>query len=209
VNIILNIESLCQSLNSMTKMFFFLVFYQTMLSQGAEVIPAVSNQPGQHNSNDLMNLAFGKVDLKCELNGAGLLHANGASTVTEYHDPGSAAGGGFNDSNYYHGTSAAETRSEKRPVREIAKDLEVLSKAAQKMNKNYADLARDHLDRTPYTRQGDKTYLVGPACILCSKREATTVFFPCEHKCVCDKCIRRLNIGHQSKRVSYCCSYYG
>ncbi|CAM9224345.1 unnamed protein product [Hapterophycus canaliculatus] len=33
-------------------------------------------------------------------------------------------------------------------------------------------------------------------CVICQKRKASGVFFPCEHKCACRRCIERGGFGN-------------
>ncbi|CAK4725071.1 hypothetical protein LEN26_016352 [Aphanomyces euteiches] len=46
----------------------------------------------------------------------------------------------------------------------------------------------------PYARQPDNSYL-DTLCICCKQRRTHMVFFPCQHKCMCDLCIKGLKVG--------------
>ena len=52
-------------------------------------------------------------------------------------------------------------------------------------------------------------WLPGMRCCLCEKRQAVKVLWPCEHKCLCRKCIERNNIGpkvgHGQRRLPAAC----
>lgn len=59
-------------------------------------------------------------------------------------------------------------------------------------NRDYKQLAAD------YARQAAHRVVEGmdaPTCVICKKRQVKDMFFPCEHACVCPKCISKNNIG--------------
>jgi hypothetical protein len=72
------------------------------------------------------------------------------------------------------------------------------------MNKDYLDMARLYRLQRPYS---DKK--VSHTCVLCFKRKATHVFFPCDHCCVCEDCVKAEEICPDSKLSSKahgCCN---
>jgi len=58
------------------------------------------------------------------------------------------------------------------------------------MTKDYLSLAREYKNLALY-RDLEATQI----CVMCKSGEVLTVFFPCQHKCVCDGCISKKNIG--------------
>ena len=56
-------------------------------------------------------------------------------------------------------------------------------------NQDYLALARLYKIQRPYS---DPNYLA--MCLLCHKNVVEDVFFPCEHHCVCRKCIKKEKI---------------
>jgi len=57
------------------------------------------------------------------------------------------------------------------------------------MNQDYIALAKIYKITRKYS---DHVY--NGLCILCKKRECSMVFFPCEHRCVCDGCVEQERI---------------
>ncbi|GMF65104.1 unnamed protein product [Phytophthora lilii] len=58
-----------------------------------------------------------------------------------------------------------------------------------KLVKNYRALASSFKYLKPFTRGPDGTYPAKTVCVLCASIKPTSVFFPCQHMCVCNKCI--------------------
>jgi hypothetical protein len=58
-----------------------------------------------------------------------------------------------------------------------------------KLNQDYNNLARLYKLQRPYSNPKYKAL-----CVLCHKNYVKDVFFPCEHHCVCRKCIKTENI---------------
>lgn len=74
----------------------------------------------------------------------------------------------------------------------------------RRMTKNYKDLARDFRMLKPFTRLPDSTYPPDTQCVFCEIGSPMTVFFPCQHKCVCDVCIKLHDItSDRSKATSW------
>lgn len=83
----------------------------------------------------------------------------------------------------------------------IGKSLRQRSQSAviQKQNgveltKNYLELVRDFRQLRPYTRRPDGKYPSDTLCVYCVHERPTSVFFPCQHMCVCNDCIEANNI---------------
>lgn len=71
----------------------------------------------------------------------------------------------------------------------------------RKMNKDYAHLAAEYVRTSRYlTVARDGTVLNKVKCCMCNKREVTDMIVPCDHTCVCRKCIVRHNIGPARRR---------
>lgn len=63
----------------------------------------------------------------------------------------------------------------------------------QKLYRDYAKLANHYDDESPY-RNIKSTEIV---CVLCHINTVDMVLMPCEHKCICNDCIYRYEIGEQ------------
>ncbi|GMF65102.1 unnamed protein product [Phytophthora lilii] len=78
----------------------------------------------------------------------------------------------------------------------IGKSLRQRSQSAvvQKQNgveltKNYLELVRDFRQLRPFMRRPDGKYPADTLCVYCVSARPTSVFFPCQHMCVCNDCI--------------------
>ena len=73
--------------------------------------------------------------------------------------------------------------------------LSIQSKLLGSYNKDYILLSKEHKKMERYRihrRTRDNTSYQPPSCIYCkSVRRNLRVFFPCEHSCLCSKCINR------------------
>ncbi|CAM9890313.1 unnamed protein product [Ectocarpus fasciculatus] len=56
--------------------------------------------------------------------------------------------------------------------------------------KDYISFAKEYYLTAPFRDAGGKQM-----CVICQKRKASAVLFPCEHKCVCARCIEREGFG--------------
>jgi hypothetical protein len=74
-------------------------------------------------------------------------------------------------------------------------------RGARRLNADYAALARDHAQRRRFARDLASGLFAGSLCVLCREREPATVFFPCEHRCVCDACLAAHAIGPPHSRT--------
>lgn len=86
--------------------------------------------------------------------------------------------------------------------RQRATSLIVPKEMPQHLTKNYKELARDFRMLKPFTRLPDGTYPLGTRCVFCEIGAPRTVFFPCQHKCVCDICIKLHDISTDRSRSS-------
>ncbi|CAM9518428.1 unnamed protein product [Ectocarpus sp. 12 AP-2014] len=58
------------------------------------------------------------------------------------------------------------------------------------LRKDYISFAKEYYVTAPFRDTGGKQI-----CVICQKRKASAVLFPCEHKCVCARCIEREGFG--------------
>jgi hypothetical protein len=95
------------------------------------------------------------------------------------------------------------TPAQHKPVAPlIGKALRQRSQSAvvQKQNgvvltKNYLELVKDFRQLRPFTRRPDGKYPAGTVCVYCNAARPTSVFFPCQHMCVCNDCIELNHIS--------------
>ncbi|KAK1932410.1 hypothetical protein P3T76_011994 [Phytophthora citrophthora] len=71
----------------------------------------------------------------------------------------------------------------------LTMNVEVTDRGTFKRVNNYKALASSFRQLMPYARRPDGTYPPSITCIMCSKGKPTSVFFPCQHMCVCSACI--------------------
>ncbi|KAG1689868.1 hypothetical protein DVH05_001901 [Phytophthora capsici] len=71
----------------------------------------------------------------------------------------------------------------------LTMNVEVTDRGTFKRVNNYKALASSFRQLMPYARRPDGTYPASTTCIMCSKEKPTSVFFPCQHMCVCSGCI--------------------
>ena len=88
--------------------------------------------------------------------------------------------------------------------KEFKRAYKTLSKYAVEkgLTKNYAEVATDYRKHVKYIFRTDlEENVVGahpsdpPKCCMCKKGPVESVFYPCQHACVCNKCIERHKIG--------------
>lgn len=84
--------------------------------------------------------------------------------------------------------------------RQRATSLIAPKEMPQRLTKNYKELARDFRMLKPFTRLPDGTYPPHTRCVFCEIGTPKTVFFPCQHKCVCDICIKLHDISSDHGR---------
>ncbi|KAL3667260.1 hypothetical protein V7S43_007493 [Phytophthora oleae] len=98
--------------------------------------------------------------------------------------------------------SSPNTVQQKPVAPLVGKTLRQRSQSAvmQKQNgvelaKNYLGLVRDFQQLRPFTRRPDGKYPADTRCVYCVDARPTSVFFPCQHMCVCNDCIALNNIS--------------
>ena len=64
------------------------------------------------------------------------------------------------------------------------------------INQDYLNMARQYKTQRLYS-----DHKVAQICVLCNKRSATHVLFPCEHRCLCNVCIDKEEICADNKMV--------
>lgn len=69
------------------------------------------------------------------------------------------------------------------------------------LTRNYIDLATKYQNFRAYNR-----YLFDASCVLCNSRTATIVFFPCEHKCVCENCYDAIHSDDSAEMHCHLCN---
>ncbi|KAL3667259.1 hypothetical protein V7S43_007492 [Phytophthora oleae] len=91
------------------------------------------------------------------------------------------------------GGSQGQPSPSKRPSLPISQSLsmnvELTDRETFKRVNNYKALATSFRQLLPFARRPDGTYPPSTTCIMCSKGKPTSVFFPCQHMCVCNVCI--------------------
>ena len=87
--------------------------------------------------------------------------------------------------------AAATAAAAARPSAELALP------EGYKPNKDYAAMAREHLQQRQYRAGTGGGAAVGAEviCVMCRTQRCFDVIFPCEHMCVCRDCMRRNCIG--------------
>ncbi|EQC37137.1 hypothetical protein SDRG_05364 [Saprolegnia diclina VS20] len=67
--------------------------------------------------------------------------------------------------------------------------LQALRRQSQSMTTDYITDIDRYNSAKPFSRRSDKTFDPEARCIMCKTQKILMVFFPCEHKCVCNKCL--------------------
>ncbi|KDO31615.1 hypothetical protein SPRG_03535 [Saprolegnia parasitica CBS 223.65] len=67
--------------------------------------------------------------------------------------------------------------------------FEALRRQSQSMTTDYISDVERYNSAKPFSRRPDKTFDPEARCIMCKTHKIHMVFFPCEHKCVCNKCL--------------------
>lgn len=86
--------------------------------------------------------------------------------------------------------------------RQRSTSLMAPNKMPRRMTQNYHELVRDFQMLKPFTRLPDGTYPPETRCVFCEIGSPKTVFFPCQHKCVCDVCIQLHDISSDRSHAS-------
>ncbi|KAG7387103.1 hypothetical protein PHYPSEUDO_014757 [Phytophthora pseudosyringae] len=71
----------------------------------------------------------------------------------------------------------------------------IKKKKGVELTKNYAELVRDFRHLRPFARRPDGKYPADTLCVYCVNAKPTSVFFPCQHMCVCSVCIELNHIS--------------
>ncbi|OWY96039.1 hypothetical protein PHMEG_00033797 [Phytophthora megakarya] len=74
-------------------------------------------------------------------------------------------------------------------LRQRSKSMVVQKQNGAELAKNYLELVRDFRQLRPFTRCTDGKYPPDTLCVYCAKARPTSVFFPCQHMCVCNDCM--------------------
>lgn len=83
-----------------------------------------------------------------------------------------------------------EVGGDKKPQRVQRKRSMSLQPTKEiELTKNYDQLVREFNMLRPFTRCPDGTYPRDTKCVICRRARPTSVFFPCQHRCVCDDCV--------------------
>ncbi|KAG7387102.1 hypothetical protein PHYPSEUDO_014756 [Phytophthora pseudosyringae] len=72
----------------------------------------------------------------------------------------------------------------------IPMSVELTHRGSFKLVNNYKALATSFRQLQPFARRPDGTYPASITCVMCATGKPTSVFFPCQHMCVCSKCIQ-------------------
>lgn len=68
-------------------------------------------------------------------------------------------------------------------------NVELTDRGGFKLVNNYRALATTFKHLQPFARCPDGSYSSEITCVLCNESKPTSVFFPCQHMCVCNTCI--------------------
>lgn len=139
-------------------------------------------------------------------------HSESSSSATSHSSASTASSKQFLEAAF--GAQAQKATSSTKPTgtqaqnnttnngRQRATSLMAPNEMPQRLTKNYKELARDFRVLKPFTRLPDGTYPVGTRCVFCEIGAPKTVFFPCQHKCVCDVCMKLHDISADCTRPS-------
>ncbi|KAF0683335.1 Aste57867_24611 [Aphanomyces stellatus] len=89
---------------------------------------------------------------------------------------------------------AAEDDAKAIAAREKAYALEALRHESKSMISDYVSEVDRYNHAKPYARRPDNTYPKA-TCVYCHVNLCHMVFFPCEHKCICDACLEGMHVG--------------
>ena len=172
------------------------------LSYQMEIHPPEDEAVPPYAASTMMSMAFSTPVLANETsavpsNSSSANHAEISNVIT--------------NSNLVDTTLTNEPRAPKKKQRVSAASFEInefssdvlplrrLSDFATKMklNKNYAEITRDHMDRTPYIKKPDGLYRSDIMCVLCKIQKPVDILFPCEHLVVC----RMVRLTHSHNPV--------
>ncbi|OQS05971.1 hypothetical protein THRCLA_01954 [Thraustotheca clavata] len=85
--------------------------------------------------------------------------------------------------------SFASDTQEVHPKEKKLLSNEALRRQSKSMTADYmTDLDKYNMAK-PYSRRANKTFEPSVLCAVCKMNKCEMVFFPCEHKCACNKCL--------------------
>ncbi|RLN86751.1 hypothetical protein BBJ28_00012530 [Nothophytophthora sp. Chile5] len=90
------------------------------------------------------------------------------------------------------------------PTRQRSQSVASQKEAAAALTKNYPELVKGFKQLQPYTRHPDGSYPSHTRCIYCANAGPTSVFFPCQHMCVCDDCIKAAKLSPDAQPSCLC-----
>ncbi|RLN86753.1 hypothetical protein BBJ28_00012529 [Nothophytophthora sp. Chile5] len=82
-----------------------------------------------------------------------------------------------------------------KSMRQRSQSAIVEKKEGIKLAQNYAELVKDFKQLRQFTRRRDGKYPGDTRCVYCANARPTSVFFPCQHMCVCNDCIEQNNLS--------------
>ncbi|DAZ94369.1 TPA: hypothetical protein N0F65_001103 [Lagenidium giganteum] len=98
--------------------------------------------------------------------------------------------------------STPETTDKSIARRGSRRRSSLLRKKEHVLTKNYIEIARDFTLMQAFNRLPDGTYPPDTKCVFCGVGVPVAVFFPCQHRCVCDMCINRHSIAPANRKPS-------
>lgn len=82
-----------------------------------------------------------------------------------------------------------------KPRMQRKRSMSLQPAKAIELTKNYDHLVREFNMLRPFTRCPDGSYPRDTKCVICRRARPSSVFFPCQHRCVCDDCINSHRIS--------------
>ncbi|RLN73621.1 hypothetical protein BBJ28_00005368 [Nothophytophthora sp. Chile5] len=82
-----------------------------------------------------------------------------------------------------------------KTMRQRSQSAIVEKKEGVKLTQNYPELVKDFKQLQPFTRRPDGKYPGDTRCVYCANARPTSVFFPCQHMCVCNDCIEQNSLS--------------
>ncbi|GLD92549.1 hypothetical protein PINS_up001108 [Pythium insidiosum] len=96
------------------------------------------------------------------------------------------------------GGDAQHRKSAVRRRQSSSHDVTKGAAARKPLTKNYLHLVKDFERLKPFARLPDGSYPRDVLCVFCESHTPMSVFFPCQHKCVCEICLKSEEIGAAS-----------
>ncbi|ETL82669.1 hypothetical protein F442_17805 [Phytophthora nicotianae P10297] len=167
----------------------------------ASVIPTASEgEGGDHASVEENTVSVAELESKKYLQAAFQ-----GQISTEQPNPDNLSSAIPTDSPMEINDAGAKVQQQKPAPRQRSQSAVVQKSNTTELTKNYLDLVRDFRQLQPFTRRPDGSYPTGTLCVYCVNTRPTSVFFPCQHMCVCDGCIKSGNISTDySSSMDWC-----